>query len=272
MKFTAYRSVDMRVGDDSGSEKYDISFFESFDDDYDDIVHSVSESKIVFKEPYGEKYIWKAWSGRFVFKSNGKINVNKSYISKLQINRSDKLLLEADLLPKISFKLAEKSEGDILKFALKGNDIITGSKFKDILIGGDGDDIITGGLGADQLTGGAGKDTFRYANLRESRLAAFDRITDFAIGTDRIDAPRAVTASNVRQLGRVSALTQRGISSVLSNSSFKANRAATFTLGTGDETRTFLALNDKTVGFSAKRDGLIEITGFSGNLANLAIV
>ena len=271
MKFTAYRSVDMRIGDDKFNEKYDISFFESFDDDYDDIVHSVSESKIVFKEPYGEKYIWKAWSGRFVFKSNGKINVNKSYIGKLQINRSGKLLLKADLRPKISFR-AEKSESDYLNFALKGNDIIAGSKFKDILFGGDGDDIITGGLGADQLTGGAGKDTFRYANLRESRLAAFDRITDFAIGTDRIDAPRAVTASNIRQLGRVSALTQRGISSVLSNSSFKANRAATFTLGTGDETRTFLALNDKTGGFSAKRDGLIEITGFRGNLENLAII
>jgi serralysin len=150
--------------------------------------------------------------------------------------------------------------------------ILRGTSRADILRGTTGDDLITGLGGADRLTGGAGRDTFRYTNLSESRLAAYDRITDFAIGTDRLDAPRAVTAANVRQLGRVSALTQNGISAVLTRATFQANRAATFTLGTGARTRTFLALNDGIAGFDGTRDGLIEITGFSGNLTNLAII
>ena len=36
--------------------------------------------------------------------------------------------------------------------------------------------------------------------------------------------------------------------------------------------RTFLALNDATAGFSATTDGILEITGYSGSLANLAVV
>jgi Ca2+-binding RTX toxin-like protein len=150
--------------------------------------------------------------------------------------------------------------------------VIFGTAKADTLRGTIGDDLITGLGGADRLTGGAGKDTFRYNSLSDSRLAAYDRITDFAIGTDRIDAPRAVTARNLRQLGRVSALTQDGIGAVLTRTTFRANRAATFTLGTGERTRTFLALNDNRAGFSSAGDGLIEITGFKGSLANLAII
>ena len=153
-----------------------------------------------------------------------------------------------------------------------GADRLIGGLGADRLTGGLGADRLIGGLGADRLTGGLGADTFRYTNLSESRLAAYDRITDFAIGTDRLDAPRAVTAANVRQLGRVSALSQNGISAVLTRATFQANRAATFTLGTGTRTRTFLALNDGIAGFDGNRDGLIEMTGFSGNLANLAII
>jgi Ca2+-binding RTX toxin-like protein len=190
MRFTAYRSVDMRVGDDQSDEKYDISFFESFDDDYDDIIGSVSKNKIVIKEPRGEKHIWKVWSGKFMFKPNGEIDKNKSFISKLQINRSGKLLLEADLLPRIGFKLSSKSESDILRFALKGNDTITGSRFKDNLIGGGGDDIIIGGGGADRLSGGTGADRFVYNAVSDSKtgIKTRDTITDFERSEgDKID-------------------------------------------------------------------------------------
>jgi Ca2+-binding RTX toxin-like protein len=38
------------------------------------------------------------------------------------------------------------------------------------------------------------------------------------------------------------------------------------------ETRTFLALNDRDAGFSLNKDIIIEITGYSGDLNNLAIV
>jgi O-succinylbenzoic acid--CoA ligase len=38
-----------------------------------------------------------------------------------------------------------------------------------------------------------------------------------------------------------------------------------------DGTRTFLAINYGTAGFSARRDAIVEITGFSGNLSQLQV-
>ncbi|WP_052304580.1 bluetail domain-containing putative surface protein [Nostoc punctiforme] len=139
-----------------------------------------------------------------------------------------------------------------------GNDILLG--------GGNGDDLLVGGAGADNLTGGNGADTFRFA-LSDSLLSNFDRITDLKIGTDIINGPTAVSAANLAELGAVSALTQGSISAVLTNGSFVANRAATFSYGS----RTFLALNNGTAGFQDTSNAVIEITGFSGSLTNLAI-
>ncbi|MDZ8241395.1 MAG: bluetail domain-containing putative surface protein [Nostoc sp. ChiQUE01a] len=65
----------------------------------------------------------------------------------------------------------------------------------------------------------------------------------------------------------MSGLTQTAISAVLTNSSFVANRAATFSFGS----RTFVALNNDTAGFQSTSDAVIEITGFSGSLTSLAI-
>jgi hypothetical protein len=53
---------------------------------------------------------------------------------------------------------------------------------------------------------------------------------------------------------------------------FVAKGAATFTLSIGNHQRTFLALNDSTNGFSALTDAVIEISGYKGNITNLAIV
>ncbi|MBN3909904.1 MAG: cadherin-like domain-containing protein [Nostoc sp. NMS1] len=158
-----------------------------------------------------------------------------------------------------------------------GNDTLNGGKGNDTLIGGNGNDLLLGGLGNDQLiggnsgdtlTGGGGVNKFAIFSLAESQLSNFDRITDLQIGTDLIDGPNAVSAANLAELGAVSALTQTAISGVLTNSSFVANRAATFSFGS----RTFLALNNSTAGFQSSSDAVIEITGFSGSLTNLAIV
>jgi hypothetical protein len=157
--------------------------------------------------------------------------------------------------------------------------VLTGKASANTLVGTVGDDLITGLGGADRKKGGAGRDTFQYRALSDSRLSTYDRITDFTIGTDIFDAPRAVSSKNIKQLGRVSALTQAGIEKVLgkSNSSlgkqvFASHRAATFTVGTGRSVRTFLGVNDATAGFIANTDALIEITGFKGNLNNLGII
>ncbi|MBL0373088.1 hypothetical protein JJB09_13720 [Rhizobium sp. KVB221] len=68
---------------------------------------------------------------------------------------------------------------------LGGNDVLKGGAGNDSIDGGAGDDIIEGGLGQDALTGGAGKDTFVF-NAADSAFNAFDTITDFASGTDKL--------------------------------------------------------------------------------------
>ena len=146
----------------------------------------------------------------------------------------------------------------------------TGNTLNNTLTGNAAANILIGGAGADTLIGGGGADTFRFA-LADSRLASLDRITDFAIGTDILDGPTVVTAANTKELGTVATLNQAGISAVLTTAVFGANQAATFTFGTGATARTFLALNDATAGFSSTSDGLIEITGCTGLLTNLAI-
>jgi len=154
-------------------------------------------------------------------------------------------------------------------YGARGSDNLIAGGGNDRIWGDDGNDTLTGAAGADLLTGGAGSDTFRFA-LTDSLLASFDRIVDFAIGTDRIDGPNKVSAANLRDHGTVSALTQAGISTVLTESNFVRNGAATFTFLDGATTRTFLALNNNNPGFSATSDSIIEITGYTGLLTNLA--
>ncbi|BAY03518.1 hypothetical protein NIES19_27710 [Anabaena cylindrica PCC 7122] len=153
-----------------------------------------------------------------------------------------------------------------------GKDKLFGLKGNDVLNGDNGADLLVGGAGADVLTGGKGADTFRYKDLSDSLLSSYDKITDFKIGKDRIDGINAVSKRNVFDGGTVKSLIATDIQAVLTNSSFAANGAATFTLGSGATQQTFVAINDDIAGFSAATDSIIEITGFSGNLNNLRII
>ncbi|MFM6632547.1 MAG: S8 family serine peptidase, partial [Microcystis panniformis] len=67
-----------------------------------------------------------------------------------------------------------------------GNNLITGNSGNNTLNGGAGDDTLNGGAGLDTLTGGAGNDVFLF-QFSQSTVANPDRITDFAIGPDKID-------------------------------------------------------------------------------------
>ncbi|MFM6247651.1 MAG: M10 family metallopeptidase C-terminal domain-containing protein, partial [Dolichospermum sp.] len=62
----------------------------------------------------------------------------------------------------------------------------TGNSGNNTLNGGLGNDTLNGGAGADILTGGVGSDIFVF-QFGQSPVSGTDRITDFAIGTDRID-------------------------------------------------------------------------------------
>ena len=48
-------------------------------------------------------------------------------------------------------------------------------------------DTFTGTDGANVLTGGPGSDTFRYTAVSQSAPSAYDTITDFTSGQDKID-------------------------------------------------------------------------------------
>src|SRR5204863_60309 len=63
-----------------------------------------------------------------------------------------------------------------------GNDTLNGGVGADTLNGGDGSDILVGGAGNDTLTGSAGADFFVASNN-----GGADTVTDFAVGTDKLD-------------------------------------------------------------------------------------
>ncbi|MBC1241951.1 FG-GAP-like repeat-containing protein, partial [Nostoc sp. 2RC] len=159
------------------------------------------------------------------------------------------------------------SDGSDLLDGRNGNDTLNGGKGNDLLIGSNGNDLLIGGAGADTLNGGNGVDTFRF-DFTDSPLSNFDHIIDLKIGTDRIDGPNRVSKTNLKELGAVTSLDAGGLGALLTNSNFAAYGAASFSFGS----RTFLAVNNNTAGFQEDSDAIIEITGFSGKLTNLAII
>ena len=132
--------------------------------------------------------------------------------------------------------------------------------------------VLKSGSGADLLTGLGGADVFQVLSRSASLLASPDRITDFAIGIDSLDGPTSVAAAQVANLGAVTSLNEAGVAGQLTRSTFLADQAATFTSGVGPAARTFVAFNDGLAGFQAATDGVVEITGYGGDLRNLSIV
>ena len=138
-------------------------------------------------------------------------------------------------------------------------DLITGDLGANRLLGNGGNDILTGGTGADTFVFGYG----------DSLLSGFDQITDLAIGVDSIDG---WAAASVKSAGRATSLNANDLGKVLFGNTFLANGAAAFVVGSTGGDRTFLALNDSQLGFQAGKDLIVEITGYTGSLSNLAIV
>lgn len=72
---------------------------------------------------------------------------------------------------------------------------ITGTAGSDTLTGGDGNDLIIGNGSTDTMTGGLGRDVFRFAFLDGGQYEPHDVITDFVVGTDDLDLPGAILAT-----------------------------------------------------------------------------
>ena len=191
----------------------------------------------------------------------------------------------------IGSSFADSVDGKNVNFDLflsggGGNDTLIAGAGNDILIGGEGSDFLEGGAGADRLTGNnlptfsnppryderptrqPKNDVFFLGDFSHSLLTGFDIITDLEIGIDSIDAPFAVSAANLSQLGNVGRLSEQAIASALNNQTFAPRGAATFTY----QDRTFLAMNDTVAAYQAATDAVVEITGYRGNLSALSII
>ena len=80
---------------------------------------------------------------------------------------------------------------DLSGVSFTGIEAIDAGAGNDTVIGSAGADVLFASAGKDSLTGGDGADTFRFNALGDSRTGlAWDSITDFAGGEDRIDLSR----------------------------------------------------------------------------------
>ncbi len=154
----------------------------------------------------------------------------------------------------------------------------TGNTGNNTVIGNTADNILTGGGGSDTLTGGLGVDRFSYRTLGDSLLGStnngFDVITDFNADAGNDLFLVSTARSGFINVGAIATLDKTGIGAALTTAVFKANYAAQFTFTSGSTTRTFIAINNSTAGFSVTADAIVEITGFTGtiNLTNFTTV
>ncbi len=139
-------------------------------------------------------------------------------------------------------------------------------------------DQMTLTTGIDAITGLGSADRFLLSSLSVGLITGnvtptFDRLVDFQIGLDQIDAPRPIAAGAIKDLGTLQTLSTLHLGQLLNTQNFISNSGAVFRYQDSDEgQRTFLALNDNISGFDAKRDAIIEITGYSGSLGALTII
>ena len=91
----------------------------------------------------------------------------------------------ADLLARFNFGYGHAAtSGNDKLLGTYGNDALNGGLGNDTGEGGYGDDRLAGGPGADMLRGGDGRDTFVF----RAGEGVNDRIADFQVGVDRIEA------------------------------------------------------------------------------------
>ncbi|ODV37652.1 beta strand repeat-containing protein [Microcystis aeruginosa] len=158
----------------------------------------------------------------------------------------------------------------------------TGNASNNKITGNSGNNQINGRAGIDTLTGGLGADTFIF-QFGQSTISTSDRITDFAINSDKIDlltqAGNAISApSNFSRAANSTVTTLQNLinqvftdanGAITGNQGLGVNSAALVQVTTGAIAGTYLVINDSTAGFQSSNDLLINITGFTGTLPAL---
>ncbi len=130
---------------------------------------------------------------------------------------------------------------------------------------------INGGAGIDTLTGGLGADTFIF-QFGQSTISTSDRITDFAINSDKIDlltqagnatsAPssfsRAANSTVTTLQNLVNQVFTDANGATIGNQGLGVNSAALVQVTTGAIAGTYLVINDSTAGFQSSNDLLLD--------------
>jgi hypothetical protein len=163
-----------------------------------------------------------------------------------------------------------------------GNNVITGNTANNLLNGSGGNDTLNGGAGLDTLTGGAGNDVFLF-QFSQSTVANPDRITDFAIGSDKIDllsaaggvlpAPaafsRAANSAATTLTNVVNAVFTDANGALAGNQALGINGAALVQVTTAGIAGNYIIVNDNVAGFQSANDLLVNVTGITGTLPAL---
>jgi Ca2+-binding RTX toxin-like protein len=165
------------------------------------------------------------------------------------------------------------------------NEYLFGAAGDDNLQGKAGNDRLDGGSGSDVLTGGPGNDTFLF-RFSQSLVTGPDRITDFAIGADKIDLlttrggllPRPSGFTRASNSGLtdltplVSGVFTDANGALAGNQALATNRAALVVATAPAIAGTYLVVNDSTTGFQASNDLVINLTGLTGTLPALGTI
>nr|WP_303864727.1 bluetail domain-containing putative surface protein [Cylindrospermopsis raciborskii] len=167
-----------------------------------------------------------------------------------------------------------------------GDDYLYGHDGNDILDGGTGNDIINGEIGQDTLTGGAGNDVFVF-QFGQSGVSGADRISDFAIGSDKIDLLLSLSGAGVSAPAGFTRAANSTASSLanmvnnvftdangflIGNQALGINSAALVGVTTLGIAGTYLVINDGVAGFQSGNDLLVNITGYSGALPSFGTI
>ncbi|MFM6439805.1 MAG: bluetail domain-containing putative surface protein, partial [Microcystis panniformis] len=158
------------------------------------------------------------------------------------------------------------------------NKLITGNRVNNNLNVGAGLDTLTGGTGNDN-------DVFLF-QFSQSTVANPDRITDFAIGSDKIDllsatggvlpAPaafsRAANSAATTLTNVVNAVFTDANGALAGNQALGINGAALVQVTTAGIAGNYIIVNDNVAGFQSANDLLVNVTGITGTLPALGSI
>ncbi|MFM5889652.1 MAG: FG-GAP-like repeat-containing protein [Dolichospermum sp.] len=162
---------------------------------------------------------------------------------------------------------------------------IIGNSSNNSLTGTQWNDTINGAGGADTLTGLGGADTFVF-QFGQSLVSGADRITDFAIGTDKIDllsstglainAPtsfsRAANSAATTLANVVNNVFTDANGGLAGNQALGINSAALVSVTTAGIAGNYLVINDGIAGFQSSQDLVVNLTGYTGTLPGLGSI